>query len=583
MNYKLTVNEGFSAGTEEKQTSDGITEIKISAVSDVPKKLELKLEWETENIGAHMTWSPLRYDDKAVRPWWSDLAWHESNAMMSAPIVCDVAYDDTNRITVACSDAQNRVRICSGVVEETARLVHKVLINVDCSVKSYEAIVRIDVRELPFYRCVEDTARWWESFKGYQAAAAPSAAREPVYSTWYSFHRSVDTAEIIKQCRYFASLGCKTVIVDDGWQTKSVENGYSYCGDWEPHPAKVDDMKRFVDEVHGVGMKFLLWFSVPFVGVNSKAYERFKDKMLCKSHMANTWIIDPRYPEVREYLINIYKKALTEWGLDGFKLDFIDSFSQTRNPDDVMGTVKDGMDFVSVYDAVDRLMKDVLGQLREIKSDVMIEFRQGYMGPLMRTFGNMLRVADCPCDSLSNRIGSLALRMTGGGTAVHSDMVMWNYTEPAETAAFQLTNTLFAVPQISVLYEKLPQEHIEMIRSYLGFWKKYRDVLLDGNMMYKGYAANYSFVAATLKNVTVGAVYSGKIAYVEASENEFAIVNASMDTELYIESKRGAEYTFAVTDCFGNKVHGGSVRLGALPAKISVPVNGRIILKAAEK
>ncbi len=40
-------------------------------------------------------------------------------------------------------------------------------------------------------------------------------------------------------------------------------------------------------------------------------------------------MLDPRYPEVREFLIGIYEKALLDWDLDGFKLDFVDEFVVT--------------------------------------------------------------------------------------------------------------------------------------------------------------------------------------------------------------------------------------------------------------
>lgn len=37
-------------------------------------------------------------------------------------------------------------------------------------------------------------------------------------------------------------------------------------------------------------------------------------------------MLDPRYKEVRDFLSALYKKALLEWDLDGFKLDFIDEW-----------------------------------------------------------------------------------------------------------------------------------------------------------------------------------------------------------------------------------------------------------------
>ena len=35
-------------------------------------------------------------------------------------------------------------------------------------------------------------------------------------------------------------------------------------------------------------------------------------------------------------------------------------------------------------------------RLTKIKTDVLIEFRQSYIGPLMRKYGNLFRAGDCP-------------------------------------------------------------------------------------------------------------------------------------------------------------------------------------------
>lgn len=190
--------------------------------------------------------------------------------------------------------------------------------------------------------------------------------------------------------------------------------------------------------------------------------------------------LDPRFPEVRDYLIGLYEKALREWDLDGFKLDFIDTF-EIRGEDPAVAENYAGRDFKSLPEAVDVLLSETMRRLRAIKPEVMIEFRQRYIGPAMRKYGNMFRAADCPNDAVTNRVRTIDVRMLAGDSAVHADMLMWNYAEPVETAALQLLNVLFSVPQVSVRLEAVPAEHRAMLRFYLGFWREYRDVLLDGH------------------------------------------------------------------------------------------------------
>ena len=238
----------------------------------------------------------------------------------------------------------------------------------------------------------------------------------------------------------------KGIIVDDGWQTDDNKRGYAFCGDWEISRRRFPDMPAHVAKIHELGMKYVVWFSVPFVGEHSKAYERFKGKYLYESKRLNTAVLDPRFPEVREYLINIYENAMREWGIDGFKLDFIDTM-HFDGEDPAVAENYAGRDIKCLPEAVDLLLSDTMRRLRAIKPDVLIEFRQSYIGPAIRKYGNMFRASDCPADVLSNRLRTLDLRLTTGTTAVHSDMLEWNCAESAEVAALQLLNILFSVPQ----------------------------------------------------------------------------------------------------------------------------------------
>lgn len=57
-------------------------------------------------------------------------------------------------------------------------------------------------------------------------------------------------------------------------------------------------------------------------------------------------VLDPRYLETRRFIIGAWVRAVRDWDLDGFKLDFIDRFETN-------GTFCDGMDCYSVEDAAE--------------------------------------------------------------------------------------------------------------------------------------------------------------------------------------------------------------------------------------
>jgi alpha-galactosidase len=102
------------------------------------------------------------------------------------------------------------------------------------------------------------------------------------------------------------------VIVDDGWQSADGVCSYASCGDWEVAPNRSADMAAHVKRIHNIGMKYMLWYSVPFVGYKSKNHSRFAGKYLFDFDQLNASVLDPRFPEVREFLINTYETAVKE-------------------------------------------------------------------------------------------------------------------------------------------------------------------------------------------------------------------------------------------------------------------------------
>lgn len=115
--------------------------------------------------------------------------------------------------------------------------------------------------------------------------------REPMYSTWYDFHQVLSDKELEEECRRGAEIGLRSIIVDDGWQTEDTGRGYGFCGDWEIAKSKFPDMKAHVARVHALGMKYLIWYTVPFIGIHAKNRARFEDKFLCMD--GTNGVLDP--------------------------------------------------------------------------------------------------------------------------------------------------------------------------------------------------------------------------------------------------------------------------------------------------
>ncbi|MCD0490342.1 alpha-galactosidase [Pedobacter sp. MC2016-14] len=567
--------KAFRAGFSTKSDASGVEYLILKLKSDrkiTPAPLILK--WSIPIVDIQGVWTPGRNFNKYLYPTWSPNNFFLSGATTNAPVTTLYNLNNKNRLTFACSDALNFLRIGSGVNEVTTMIdcELKLFTEPQPDISSYELVIRLDKRDVPYWVSLADVSKWWAEIPAYKPNLSPEAARLPMYSTWYSFHQQLTTKDVEEQCRLSKAMGCETVIVDDGWQTLDSSLGYAYTGDWNPD--RIPDMKAHVARVHQLGMKYMLWYSVPFVGEKSKVYPQFKGKYLYYKKRWAAYALDPRFPEVRQYMIDKYIKALKDWDIDGFKLDFVDSFV----PDE--GTVQqasEGRDFASINDAVDKLLTDVMVSLRAIKPDILIEFRQSYIGPMMRKYGNMFRAGDSPNDALSNRLRTIDLRLLSGNTAVHSDMLMWHKDEKVEVAALQFLNILFSVPQISVKLDEIPLAHREMLVFWLAFWKTNRAVILDGDFRPSQPDLNYPLVTAMNAQQELVAVYApGTVVKITGKMvKQVSIVNANYGKELILDLNADAGIReLVIRDCRGKQVKIQKINLAKGLHKFEVPPSG---------
>lgn len=536
-----------------------------------PEPVVIKFYVKSENVFAQ--WSPTAEYIRNIRFDWSK-AECKSSAAFGAPVQCLYGADGINSMTCAIADFKTPVSIKCGVCEENAAIEMDIEFFTCMTAKrsSYETIIRLDMRNIRIYDIMRDVSGWWRKSGNLPDMSVPDIAKHPMYSTWYSYHQNIDTEAVVAECKKAYKLGMRAVIVDDGWQTDNSERGYAYCGDWKPAIKRIGDMKAFVDAVHSTGMKFILWYSVPFVGKYSEAWNKFKGKFL-DSADNDYCVLDPRYREVRDYLTGIYENAVREWGIDGFKLDFIDSLRMMESSNEYNSE----MDTEQLEDAIEKLLGDILKRLRAIKPDILIEFRQNYIGPLMQTYGNMLRASDCPYDALTNRMRTLDLRMMSGCGVVHSDMLMWDMSGSAENAARQITNVLFSVPQISVKLNDIPAEHMEMLKFYLSFCDRYCDVLLEGSLHVYQPEMLYSMAYAQKGNRAVAVDFSGVVWNIESGIDEAVYVNAAQKDALYINAEN-IDGTYDILNCRGKIIEKGTLLRNTLK-KFNVPVSGMIIIR----
>lgn len=516
----------FSASVE----TEGGKEI-VSIVMDAPQPCapaKFNVYFTFPQKGVFNTWTSDVSCGTHLDPFWGGS--NNSSALaFRMPLYEYFDDNNTNCLTIACSESFRRVEAALGVMEEGCDICSELRFfrEAEAPMSHYETKILLDGRRVFWGKTIQDGVKWMMEEKGLHALEAPEAAFEPLYSTWYQFHQNVTDKAVAEECKLAAELGMKTVILDDGWQTEDGNRGYAFCGDWKPTPKKFPDMASHVAAVQKLGMKYMIWYSVPYVGFNSEAYAKFEGKYLYNEHGMGCSVLDPRFPEVREHLVNLYVNALKDWNLDGFKLDFIDSFG-LRGEDPAVKENYAGRDIMNVNEAVNVLMKEVSSALKAIKPDILLEFRQQYIGPAIRQYGNMFRAADCPGNAKDNRMRIASLRLTSGSTAVHSDMIEWNLKETPENVGRAIINAIFGVIQYSAMLRDIPQEHLEVMQKWIAFADEHRETLLQSEFHPHHPELGYPVIEAESDTERIVAVYQDNVVVEAAPRGKrLYILNAS--------------------------------------------------------
>ena len=521
-------------------------------------------------------------DGRHLRPklWWGWCSRYHSELANNMPLAVGFNSRDVAPVAVATSEVMRPVDFGLYADDETCDVICRCEFFARATVpmREYSVSVMVDRRGGPFVETVREATDWIVRANGFKVAPTPDAAFEPLYSTWYAYLQDVHAAPLEAEARAAAALGMKTMILDDGWQKDDSVTFYSAVGDWQPVKSRFPDMKAHVDAVHRAGLKYMLWLAVPYVGDESKAFARFKGKYLkvrgAKSP-GRSAVLDPRFPEVREYLISTYERVVGEWGFDGVKLDFIDSF-KIDGADPAVAENYAGRDYREVPLAVDRLMRDVQTRLRAINPDVLIEFRQSYMGPAVLQYGNMMRAWDCPADPCANRRRICDLRLTSQTIAVHSDMLVWSRDETPERAALPILNALYSTVQYSMILAKIKPEHRRVVRHWIDFSERHREALLKGRFTPHHAAGGYTWIEGESAKERIVTTYAQDVVVRSgAADRTVIFVNATGSAGVLADLAQQPS-SVELFDVFGASC--GKVNVAEGLVRLPIPTSGYAVV-----
>ncbi|MDY2889000.1 MAG: glycoside hydrolase family 36 protein [Candidatus Caccosoma sp.] len=515
-----------------QKTINNVTYYKLHFTFNNKDIHEMKISFKKMVKDVSFTYKPSFLANTNYRPNWDYGNSIESKFSHCSPIFGLLNAKNEMIYSVSLSDCAHIIRMHIGVIEETLEsiCIIRLFDSFTTLDNGYELEIRVDENIKPLSDALKEINDYLYKVNNIKMNIT-SSAYNLVYSTWYNFHQNLKQDELLEEMKLASNYGVKTLIIDDGWQTDDSSRGYSFCGDWEIAKSRFYNFKKFVEDVHKLNIKVMLWIGLPFIGKNSKHYEKLKGKYLNNDENSDTFIIDPRYKKCRDYVVSTLTRLLTSYDLDGFKIDFIDSFNLSDK-----NTYNKEMDYKSLETALDKLFISI-NNLKEIKNDLLIEFRQNYTSPVLDKSANMIRVADCPADYKTNYSEIINLRLTTK-LAVSADMTIFASGDSISQKARHLYATMFGVPQFSFVLKNLSNDDKKLLKTFSQFYLKNQDILMANNFKALGNPISYDMAYSFKDNKRIIALYNTNYLCINDDDVKTTIVNLSSNDNIIIETNK---------------------------------------------
>ncbi len=307
--------------------------------------------------------------------------------------------------------------------------------------------------------------------------------RPVLINNWEATYFDFDTDKLTAIAKEASRLGIEMLVMDDGWFGNRNSDNCS-LGDWTVNEEKLPGgLKRLVDEVHKLGMKFGIWFEPEMISPDSKLYKEHPDwalqlkgrtPVLAREQL----VLDLSRPEVVDYVYGCLRNILTSAGIEYVKWDMnrqITDIGSSYLPKDQQGELSH-RHTLAVYELQERLITEFPDLLLENCSGGGARFDPGmlYYSPqiwcsddtdaverLMIQEGTQLlyplstigaHVSDCP----NHMVGRVTPFETRGIVAL------------AGTFGYELDIT------------KISGQEREMVPGQIAAYKKYAPLVRDG-------------------------------------------------------------------------------------------------------
>ena len=541
-----------------------------SAFAATPPSFNLSVKFPKDKI--NQIWNSKTWSNKS---YFTIPSYDRAAANFS--IISGLTINDHNQITVTCKDAYKAKFVSSNIKEEGDSIVFSLGFFEDnpplSKLQDYQAEVWVDFRSIHFSKAIYDASSWFLEDEFKKGVATADTTNVPVFSTWYPMHRNIPLENITRDLDSLKTFNFKSVLVDDGWQSlvqMKIDTAYSY----DENSFKT--MSLFKKKCSDMGLPLYLWYSIPFIGGNPVILKKFDGKYIRYRAPRQMYVLDPRYSDVRKYLVSTYANFLSTWNFDGYWFDFLKGFYPKE------GAVIDqdkGRDFVSIDLAVDTLYSDMKTRLNAIKPNFFMGQIFSVVGPNLVSYQNFLTGFVGVENTQVVREKMVNNRLLYGKFTPFMEVVAINQRESEEDIARKLQSVLFGNPYLSFYVTTLPEASKQTIRFWLDYWKTNHKVIFEGSFEPMQVSRFYPGIKVENDQKIIYMVYEDYTINLPVVLNKpVDVINSKTVGNIqFLLNKADAHYDYEIFDCKGVSTEKGIVKCKSKNAvDFAVPTAGFI-------
>lgn len=161
-------------------------------------------------------------------------------------------------------------------------------------------------------------------------------SRPILINNWEATYFDFDSDKLLDIAREAKKAGIEMLVMDDGWFGKRNSDNSS-LGDWTVNEEKLKGgLKKLVDEVKALGLKFGIWFEPEMVSPDSELYRAHPDWAIQipgrePLMSREQYVLDMSREEVADYAYECVASILRETGIDYVKWDMNRQFTDVAS------------------------------------------------------------------------------------------------------------------------------------------------------------------------------------------------------------------------------------------------------------